>query len=333
MRALLLVAFLAAGGEEEPKDPAPGPSDAQLTAGRRFASQFLADEAEALKKQSTPAFLQQVGGAAGLDALSRKVRGDFGTETRLMHDQVHERAGLTVYTRLSAFSYFARGVELELAWDASGRLAQLTVQQSEREAPSPYADYVTRTKLRLPFEGPLHVLWGGRTWEDNHHASVADQRYALDLVLWKGPNTFAGDGKELAQYFCFGRPVVSPADGTVVVLKAGYGDNVPGQVNPLEIFGNHVVIDHGSNEFSLLAHLKAGSIAVKVGQKVRAGEKIGLIGNSGASTEPHLHYQLMDGLDWKVAHGLPPRFVRYLADGKAIESGEPRRLQLLTPGS
>ena len=141
------------------------------------------------------------------------------------------------------------------------------------------------------------------------------------------------DGKELAQYFCFGRPVVSPAEGTVVALKSGYGDNVPGQVNPLEIFGNHVVIDHGSNEFSLLAHLKAGSVAVKVGQKVRAGEKIGLIGNSGASTEPHLHYQLMDGPDWKVAHGLPARFLRYLADGKAVESGEPRRLQLIAPGT
>lgn len=73
------------------------------------------------------------------------------------------------------------------------------------------------------------------------------------------------------------------------------------------MIGNHVVIDHGG-EYSMYAHLKPGTVAVQIGQQVRAGDVIGGLGSSGNSTEPHLHFQMCDGPDPTACHALPPNF-------------------------
>ena len=69
--------------------------------------------------------------------------------------------------------------------------------------------------------------------------------------------------------------------------------------------GNSVVIDHGNGEFSMIAHMKLGSVRMKVGQKVEQGQHIGELGNSGDTSGPHVHYQLQDGPRWEFADGLP----------------------------
>jgi len=95
-------------------------------------------------------------------------------------------------------------------------------------------------------------------------------------------------------YFAFGRQILAPADGIVTDVINGVRDNLPGSMNPYSALGNAAFIQHSENEVSVLAHLKLDSIKVKVGDKVKKGQVIGLCGNSGNSSEPHLHYHLQN---------------------------------------
>ena len=151
------------------------------------------------------------------------------------------------------------------------------------------------TKLSLPFKGKWLVFWGGDTKELNQHHEVPNQRFAFDFL---GANeegkTHKGDGKVNEDYFAFGREVLAPANGTVTDVINGVRDNVPGSMNPYSALGNAVFIQHREYEVSVLAHLKLGSITVKVGDKVKRGQIIGLCGNSGNSSETHLHYHLQN---------------------------------------
>lgn len=306
--------------------PEPG-----IAHGRLLTAELLGGKPEALWAKAGPRFRRQFGSAEGLAGFARKVKADFGAELRVSAEKVQQRGALTLYTRLSVFSLSARGVELQWTWDAAQQLVFASARPAATEAPSPHEGKTPKTQLRLPFEGAWNVLWGGRTWDDNRHASVADQRYALDLLIWNADGTSEGDGSRNDQYFCWGKSVLAPAAGKIVLVEDGVPDNAPGQVNPPKLYGNHLVIDHGNSEFSLLAHLQRGSIVVKPGQRVAAGAVLGKTGNSGVSTEPHLHYQLMDSAHWLKAHGLPAVFVGFTADGKPVPRGEPKRGQQLSP--
>jgi murein DD-endopeptidase MepM/ murein hydrolase activator NlpD len=94
-----------------------------------------------------------------------------------------------------------------------------------------------------------------------------------------------------------------------------------------------VVIDHGNAEYSLLAHLQPHSLRVKPGQKVKRGDVLGLAGNSGNTSEPHLHVHLMNAPSMADADGLPMPFDDYLLDGKLVARGELKRFQLVTPAA
>jgi hypothetical protein len=151
------------------------------------------------------------------------------------------------------------------------------------------------TDLSLPFKGRWLVFWGGDTKELNQHHDVPNQRFAFDFVgVNEEGKTHKGDGKANEDYYAFGREVLAPADGIVTDVIEGVRDNVPGSMNPYSGLGNAVFIQHREYEVSVLAHLKLGSITVKVGDKVKKGQVIGLCGNSGNSSEPHLHYHLQN---------------------------------------
>jgi hypothetical protein len=195
--------------------------------------------------------------------------------------------------------------------------------------------FETQTVYRLPVEGKWLVT-NGPTREVPHRFAIAihpdgtttiSQRYALDFVVeTEGGVRHRGDGSENEQYYCFGTPVHAPAGGTVRRVHDGEEDNAPGRMNARSVLGNYVIIEHSKNECSLLAHLKKGSVLAAEGEKVKAGQIIGQVGNSGNSSEPHLHYQLQDGPQFETADGLPVRFDSYrvLVDGKwqdAVDRG------------
>ncbi len=108
-----------------------------------------------------------------------------------------------------------------------------------------------------------------------------DQRFSLDFVLLKGGRPFSGDGSNNSDYYCFGQPVLAPADGLVVEVEDGYQDNSPGRPSTDSPRGNMVLISHGNSEFSLVDHLKQNSIKVKKGDKVKQGDALAECGNSG----------------------------------------------------
>jgi murein DD-endopeptidase MepM/ murein hydrolase activator NlpD len=177
-----------------------------------------------------------------------------------------------------------------------------------------------QTKLSLPLKGGWLVVWGGDTKELNQHHGVPNQRFAFDFLgVDEQGKTRKGQAHANEDYFAYGREILAPADGTVTDVITGVRDNVPGSMNPYSALGNAVFIQHREHEVSVLAHLKLGSIKVKVGDKVKAGQLIGLCGNSGNSSEPHLHYHLQNTPIIQDATGIKCYFqkVILLQDGKS----------------
>jgi hypothetical protein len=143
-------------------------------------------------------------------------------------------------------------------------------------------------------------------------AMVIAQRFAIDYVKVNDEGrTFDGDRLTNASYLAYGAEAVAVADGSVVGMKEGIPENVPGPTSravpiTLEtVGGNYVILDIGGGRFAFYAHLQPGSIRVKVGDQVRSGQVLGLVGNSGNSTEPHLHFHITDANSPLGAEGVP----------------------------
>ncbi|QDA31811.1 M23 family metallopeptidase [Thermococcus indicus] len=179
--------------------------------------------------------------------------------------------------------------------------------------PSP-GEYVQKTELYLPFEGFWTAENGGITKEESHSWEIINQRYAYDfLVKDENGKTHRGSGENLEDYYAYGKPVLAPADGVVTEVRDGVPDNPPRKVlwTIRDFRGNFVLIKHDEGEYSFLAHLKKGSVWVKPGQRVKKGDVIGLCGNSGFSTEPHLHFHVQDSPNFFSGVGLPVKFSRF----------------------
>jgi hypothetical protein len=149
---------------------------------------------------------------------------------------------------------------------------------------------------------------GGHAW--------IGQRFAIDWVKVDAKGRgFDGDAKDNNTYFAYGEEALAVADATVVEIKDGIPENVPGLTSravpiTLEtIGGNFVTLDLGSGRYAFYAHFQPGSLRVKPGDRVRRGQVLGLVGNSGNSTQAHLHFHVSDG-----ARGLESEGVPYVLD-------------------
>jgi hypothetical protein len=213
--------------------------------------------------------------------------------------------------------------------------------------------YQQKTRLQVPMKGLMTVL-DGHDYYSHHRrfemtivrgftAGVFDSnfsRYGLDFVLIgeDGNLSLLEQGAHKHNYdFHFNdardfytdkAPVFAPADGLVVGIANNLDDLYDGQFNMdqavregrvQDLAGNYVIIQHAEKEFSHLFHLLKGSISITVGEEVKAGQQVGLVGFSGAATTySHLHYQFMDGPDFLKDQALPCKFT----DVKLIENGE-----------
>ncbi len=135
------------------------------------------------------------------------------------------------------------------------------------------------------------------------------QRYATDWLKF-GPDgrLYKTDGKTNEDYYCYGEKIYAVADGTVVDVKDGIALNTPGS-KPKPTFshalGNSVVVDIGNGHYAFYAHMIPGSITVKTGDEVKAGDVLGLLGNTGNSDAPHLHFHICRTLDVIFSEGDP----------------------------
>lgn len=156
----------------------------------------------------------------------------------------------------------------------------------------------TKTEFKFPFKGGWLVFWGGTNSLVNYHYEYEQQRYAYDFIVVKDGSLYEGDPALNESYFTFDQEYIVPADGTIVDVENDVKDNEPvGTFNEDYPAGNYVVIDHGNNEFSYLAHFKHQSIVVKQGDNVKQGDLLGLVGNSGNSSDPHIHFHVADSPD------------------------------------
>ena len=162
-------------------------------------------------------------------------------------------------------------------------------------------------RAMIPIEGRAHIA----------------QRFAIDFVqLNPDGKSFTGDQKDNKSYRCYGAEALAVADGIVVATKDGIPENVPGPTSravpiTLEtVGGNHIILDLGNGSFAFYAHLQPGSLRVKNGDRVRRGQVLGLVGNSGNSTEPHLHFHISDGNSPLGSEGLPYAFQSFEVQGK-----------------
>lgn len=158
-----------------------------------------------------------------------------------------------------------------------------------------YANFMKRfgkdspIPVSLPFFGEWYVSqgYGGKL------THTGEWKHAWDFEIADADNkTFRGSGDFAEDYYCYGKNILAPADGTVEEIFDGVPDNIVGEKNLKQNWGNTVIIKHSEFLYTQLSHLKESSICVQAGQKLKKGEIIGKCGNSGNSPYPHLHFQI-----------------------------------------
>lgn len=335
-----------AEAQETDAQPVEAPAAAETPVQRRAIDigRLFASDPTGYEDVFAPSFLQQVP-TASLDQIFTGYHAEHGGARRV--EMIGPFAGGVTVVRYHFDDGTAAILQMNLEPSAPHRVSGALIGPSFvmdestsggggyqiRPASYPLDTYETKTALRLPFDGEWWVFWGGRDVQSNYHRASALQRYAYDFVIRRDGSTHAGKGEANEDYWCEGAPIVAPASGTVERAVDGIAENVPGEMNADQKIGNHVVIDHGNGEFSLLAHLRTGSVAVEPGDAVKPGQRVGECGNSGNSSEPHLHYQLQTGPDFFQSESVPAPFHDYLADGQLVETGEPERGQAVAPAA
>lgn len=156
----------------------------------------------------------------------------------------------------------------------------------------------------LAANGPSNLSGHRRTAMALNGTVAIAQRFGIDfLQVDDSGRTFKGDSTSNASYFAYGKEIHAVGDGRVVVTKDSIPENSPrspvARAVPIDLVtvgGNHIVVDMGGSRYAFYAHIQPGTLRVKVGDRVRRGQVLGLVGNSGNSTEPHLHFHIVDGV-------------------------------------
>jgi murein DD-endopeptidase MepM/ murein hydrolase activator NlpD len=195
-----------------------------------------------------------------------------------------------------ALAIDSAAVRLTVA-DAKGHRAEQVLR-------IPIRYYQQKTALMVPFRG--HGIVGQDYITTGGHGGFWNA-FAIDLDGLDQRDGELSDANELAADAGYGREILAPAAGTVVYARNDVPNNphlgaepgedyYSGQHDPVTAFaGNCVIIDHGNSEYSVMMHMQPGSVTVKVGDRVAAGQVVGKLGNSGDAFGPHVHYQLQSG--------------------------------------
>lgn len=197
--------------------------------------------------------------------------------------------------------------------------------------------YEGKTALILPLRGKIFV-WEGHNFYAHHLRVPLGNSRVQSLGITANSNEFASDfiyldaqgqryhddPRNLNNWYSYDQPIYAPGAGVVLRTANDIPENwfedtaatkighpqIPAAKDPKDI-GNFVLIDHQNGEYSLMVHMKPGSVTVKAGDRVQPGQRVGRIGFAGDSIFPHLHYSLMDGSEVFKAWGLPAYFSHF----------------------
>jgi hypothetical protein len=237
-----------------------------------------------------------------------------------------------------------RLVLLHLAFDPSAGVPHRLVHRVEVLGAASPADltpvplsYTVAPVLlspRIPVVGPPlagqgWVAFNGCCEADGAHRNAGlpvngqlyyAQRYAIDWVRLDAEGRLVhGDPSDVHSYTAYGADIVAAADGTIVAVRNDLEDQVPPNlpdpktITAQTLLGNHVVQDIGHGAFAFYAHMQKGSVIVSSGDRVRRGQVLGKLGNTGNSSAPHLHFHIMAGASAIGSNGIP-----YVIDGFAL---------------
>lgn len=223
----------------------------------------------------------------------------------------------------------AAGLLLKIPWWIG--LPVCTALLALASVRAPWNRHVLPVEVDAPVRGRWVAINSPATKVPSHGTRLYGQTYAIDILHPRPEGVPYGFGWGLGmrrpeEFSTFGEPVCAVADGTVIRTVDRSRDHrsresywalaylfvVEAIVRLLGgarfVAGNHVVVDHEDGVFSVYCHLQRGSVAVRVGQRVETGEQLGMVGNSGNTTEPHLHFQFVDDARLQAAAGMPFRW-------------------------
>ena len=250
------------------------PAADALRQARATIADIYALKTAALWKNLSPDMQEQMKSETDLEKLDGTLKFQLGEESSIRNERVVPGPHTQIYTRSAIFTGAPLPIIVMVSFNDEGQVAGLYFRPQLEAAQSKHLDYKDLTEFTLPVQGEWLIYQGGRSTYDNYHADYVDQRFAYDFVGIENGKLYSGNGDKPEDYFGFGKPVFAPAAGKVVAVADKYEDNPiqdPSSKNPRE--GNHIVIEHDKGEFSMLGQLKRGSIQVKVGQKIKAGER------------------------------------------------------------
>lgn len=267
----------------------------------------------------------------------------FGTEKPTLSAQRTLAPGAAFYLpqQFLAFSGKPEQVQVSVRLQDQTTISNALVLRHD-SAPGNY---------RFPLQG--RWLVGAGATPHSHHRWAVPEEFALDILkIGADGRSYRGSGQRMQDYYAYGATVMAVADGTVVAVVNDVPENTAmlrgtneglaqfqqrlraGQDAMLmgareHIPGNHVIVRHdqqGGPVYSVYAHLQRNRRPPKVGAAIKAGERLGLLGGTGNSTEPHLHFHLCDAADALNCAGMPVRFenieIPFSDDDRGIQSGD-----------
>jgi murein DD-endopeptidase MepM/ murein hydrolase activator NlpD len=250
----------------------------------------------------------------------------FFTNLKFQLGNIKERQ-FKQYVRGSFASYkavFEGGVfALNISVDEQNQINGLFVEPYKEQKIIPASER-NQTSLILPFKEKWFVFWGGDTKKQNYHVESEAQKGAFDFIIHDdNGRSYKTNGMENEDYYAFGKDIIAPCNAQVVMVVDGVPDNTPGEMNPMFVSGNTVVLKTEKEEYLYFAHFKKHSIEVKEGQLVKLGDLLGLSGNSGNSSEPHLHFHIQNQKMMNNSTGIKTFFNEIYVDGSLNKNYSP----------
>jgi hypothetical protein len=176
--------------------------------------------------------------------------------------------------------------------------------------------------IAMPFTGEWYVFSGGRSVLVNDHWTTSSQRNAQDIIQVVNRSSHRDDSKRLTSYYAFGKPLLAPAPGRITAVLDTRPDLAIGDSDRRHPEGNYLVVDIGGGRYVMMGHLKRGSALVDVGDEVRLGQPVAQVGNSGNTSEPHLHIQVQNVPTFEVADAGIRTYAILYTDTVLVRDGE-----------
>ena len=265
----------------------------------------------------------------------------IGSDIKLAGPILDRNRGLLIVEQVFAFRGARDTLRARVHGNVDGHAAEFT-------GSIPIKSEFAQNNYIFPLRGVWYVGYGA-SFHTGHRWAIPEE-FALDIAkVGESGLSHKGDGTRFDDYYAYRADVLAAADGRVTSVANDQQEDPSAMQRPNEtqeayfarlqkeqgerlakgltaITGNYVMIDHGKNEYSLYAHLQPGSVGIRVGDQVKAGDVIGKLGSSGNSTEPHLHFHVCDKPDPLMCAGIPVNFsnitIQWADLPRPIQSGD-----------